>query len=204
MIRPLPPEHLCGGFGLFEPTSDVLRWARSTFINDDAPLMVSECEPLQQAEIGFLWTNTPNEKNGRMILGTCRLMPPNGNKWTVGPVIQQLDEWFPDRELDFLITLYAPACAEMDDASFCALVLHELLHAGQRIDKYGAPAFDERTGKPQWAMRAHDLEEFVTVVEMFGTRAAGAEAFVQAALRGPTVSQAQMDIACGNCMRVAA
>jgi hypothetical protein len=203
LIRPLPPEHLLGGMDSFEPAPEVMSWARQAFINEGAGMEVDELAHLQQASIGFLWTNVPNTRRDRMLLGTCALMPPNGDKWSAGRSLAQIREWFPDGEdIDFLITLYAPAAFEMDDASFCALVLHELLHAGQKRDNYGQPQFQKETGKPVWALRGHDLEEFVTVARMFGAQAAGADAFVQAALEGPTVSRAQMNVVCGNCLRL--
>jgi hypothetical protein len=58
-VRPYPPEHLLGGLGSFEPAPEVLRWARATFINDGAVVENPDHEHLQQAEIGFLWTNEP-------------------------------------------------------------------------------------------------------------------------------------------------
>lgn len=202
LIRPLPPEHLLGGLLGFEPAPEIERWARQTFINDGAALEVDELAHLQQASIGFVWTNVLNVRRDKMLLGTCALMPPTGDKWSAAARAAQIRDWFPDEEegIDFLITIYAPACFAMDDASWCALILHELKHAGQKRDREGQPMFDRETGKPVWGMIGHDLEEFVTVVRMFGATAAGAEEFVKAAIEGPTVSQAQMNVACGNCI----
>lgn len=199
VIRPMPPERLTGGFGLFEPAHDVARWARALFIAEGAPLENEQHGHLQHAEIGFVWTNQPNERRGRMLLGTCQLLPPSGDKWSAGARIQQLEDWFGDVP-DFLIHLYAPAANEMDDASFMALVEHELSHAGQAQDRYGMPSFNKETGKPVWTMRGHCVEEFVNVVARYGADATGVRAMVDAAAAGPTIAQAQIDIACGNCI----
>jgi hypothetical protein len=205
--RPFPPEHLHGGFGRFEPAPDVLRWARATFIMEDAPLLNEEHAHLREdCEIGFLWTNEPLERKGKSVIGTCQLMPPGGDAWTQARTAQQLDEWFPDRELDFLITLYAPWCADADHASFMALVEHELLHAAQKMDKWGAPSFNPQTGKPTWAIRGHDVQEFVSVVRRYGAGAAGSSvlALVDAANAEPEISHAQILKACGVCLKAVA
>lgn len=203
MMRPFPPEHLTGGLGSFEPAPEVQRWARSLFIAEDASLANIDHEHLQQADIGFLWTNEPNERRGRMILGTCQQVPPSGDKWSVGRACAQLGEWFGEIP-DFLITLYGPAAALMDDASFMALVEHELYHAAQRRDIYGAPMFNKETGAPIWTTRPHDVEQFVGVVRRYGADATGVRALVDAANAGPEISEARVSIACGNCLRLVA
>lgn len=203
MNRPVPPASLWTPIegGVTELADDVEPWVRATFLDDGATVENPEHEHLRQAEIGFVWTNQPNERKGRTVLGTCQLLPPSGEKWSAARAIQQLQDWFfivPD----FLITLYAPACAEMDDASFMALVEHELLHAAQKRDNYGAPMFNRETGKPVWALRGHDVEQFVSVVRRYGADAAGVREMVDAANSGPEIAPARVSIACGNCLRL--
>lgn len=198
MMRPMPPEHLAGGFGAVEPAHEVGLWAYRTIINDGATVQNEDHEHLQRARIGFLWTNEPNEKKGRTLLGTCRLLPPSGDKWSTAQYMQQINEWFED-EPHFIITLYAPACFEMDDASFMALLEHELYHAAPKLDNFGQPMFAKETGEPLWAIRGHDVEQFVGVVRRYGAEASGTAMLVDAANRDPEVAQAQISIACGTC-----
>jgi hypothetical protein len=142
-----------------------------------------------------------NERRGRLILGTCQLLPPSGDKWSVGRSLAQLAEWFEEMP-DFLITLYAPACGEMDDASFMALLEHELYHAAQKRGEEGDPMFNRETGKPVWAIRGHDVEQFVGVVRRYGARASGVSELVDAAINGPEIVAARVSIVCGNCLRM--
>ena len=53
--------------------------------------------------------------------------------------------------------------------------------------------------RPLWTSRPHDVEQFVSVVRMFGARAAGVEEMVEAANRPPMFSEAEIEIACGTC-----
>lgn len=201
MDRPFPPRDLLdSGRAVFVAAPEVETWAREMFIEEGSEFENDEHEHLRQAEIGFLWTNEANEKRGRMLLGTCQMLPPNGDKWSVGARVQQLEEWFGEVP-DFLITLYAPAAHVMDNASFMALVEHELLHAGQKQGEFG-PMFNKDTGKPIWSMRAHDVEQFVGVVRRYGADASNVAALVDAAIEGPQISQSRIDIVCGNCLRL--
>jgi len=86
----------------------------------------------------------------------------------------------------------------MDDPSFCALVEHELYHCGQKLDVHGMPKFGQ-DGMPQFAIRGHDVEEFVGVVARYGADAAGVSEMVEAAKHRPSVGLASIAGACGTC-----
>nr|WP_271894430.1 putative metallopeptidase [Phyllobacterium sp. IY22] len=45
---------------------------------------------------------------------------------------------------------------------------HELYHAGQDRDSFGAPKFRKSTGLPVFILRGHDIEEFIGVVRRYG------------------------------------
>lgn len=202
MNRPFPPPSLLEAMhDEFTPGHDVERWVRETFINEGASLQNPDHAHLQQAHIGFLWTNVENVKKGRMILGTCQVMPPTGDKWSAGRAHRQIIEWFDDMP-DFLITLFAPTAAVMDNATFMALVEHELYHAAQAEDKYGSPAFNKDTGKPIWAMRGHDIEQFNGVVRRYGADAALVREMVRLANKGPEIAEASIGRVCGSCLRL--
>lgn len=110
-----------------------------------------------------------------------------------------LGRWFGELP-DFVITIQAHAAMQMDDASFCALVEHELYHCAQALNEYGEPRF-RRDGRPIFSMRAHDVEEFVGIVERYGAGAASPNVALMAAAatRRPTVGLASIASACGTC-----
>lgn len=194
-MRPLPPSEQFFGF---KPDQEGLgTWARSTFIDSDSPIANPDHAHLDGAFIGWLWTDEEAANHGRRILGECRLIQPQQRKWSSAMAHHQLKEWFGGTP-DFVIIIQADAARDMDDASFCALIEHELYHAGQAINEFGDPAFT-KYGQPIYAMRAHDIEQFVGVVERYGADAAAVQALVRAAESGPTIGRASIASACGTC-----
>lgn len=202
MTRPMPPEHvLRAGPETFVPDERLLEWMFETFILPDGALYNSDHAHLEAAEIGALWTNVVNSRNMRVVIGQAELMPPMAmGKWQRARAVAQIEAWF-GAVPDFLITLHAPAAASMDDASFCALVEHELYHCGQERDQYGAPKFT-RDGAPKFAIRGHDVEEFVGVVARYGMTGAVRE-LVEAANARPLMDLDHIAGACGTCLRAA-
>lgn len=204
MPRPLPPDEVLEPteFPIFVPAADLLAWTIEQFIESGAPLYNEDHHHLNFASIGMLWTNVPNDRAGRRIIGQCEAgLPPLG-KWQRGRVEMQLIGWF-GQVPDFVLTFDASYCAECGDAEFMALVEHELYHAGQARDQFGAPKFT-REGKPAFTLRGHDVEEFIGVVRRYGADAAHVEALVDAASRPPEVARANIAQACGTCLARAA
>ncbi len=202
MTRPRAPAHLLDVISdgaAFVPAPDVERWIFETFIDEGSTLENPEHAHLQGARIGVLWTSVPNGKHGRAIVGQAQLCGAGGSdKWAKGKLEQQLTEWF-GAIPDFLVTLFAPYADQANDATFCALVEHELSHCGQEKDEFGVPKFT-RNG-PSYCMRGHDIEEFIGVVRRYGADAAGVRAMIDAAAEGPTIPGADVSFACGNCLR---
>src|SRR5688572_18991352 len=124
--RPYPPAEILDELrAVFVPAVDLGEWIERTVIAEDAAIANEDHAHLRQASIGWLWTNEANSRHGRVVLGQAEKMPPMAmGKWTKGRLVFQLEEWFGSVP-DFLITLHGPRCAEMDDASFLALVEHE-------------------------------------------------------------------------------
>lgn len=196
MQRPMPPELNPGG--AFMPDQDGLgAWARACFIEDGHPLTNPDHFHLQQASIGWLWTNYAATAAGRTIAGEARIPRDGGAKWSQAMGAYQVEQWF-GHIPDFLITISTEIAAIMDDASFCALVEHELYHCAQAVDEYGAPRFN-KDGLPVWSMRGHDVEEFVSVVARYGAVDPAVAALVKAANTAPLVSQASIASGCGIC-----
>lgn len=204
--RPRPPQSLTehSVWGEFRPAPELEAWARSSFIEDGAKLHNPDHTHLRFARLGFLWTNVPNGRGGRAIVGQCELGVPQAmGKWAKARAEQQLREFFGPAPVDFVLTFDAHYADKCGDAEFCALVEHELYHAGQARDVFGAPAF-KKAGGPKFAMRGHDVEEFVGVVRRYGAAAAGVQPLVDAALMGPKVARAAIAGVCGTCLKVAA
>lgn len=204
MQRPQPPADLIVPMAdpLFVPAPEIVTWARATFIDDDATLRNEDHQHLAFATLGALWTNVPNGRHGRRVVGQAEMGLPPAGKWLRGRIEMQLAAWFTVPPI-FLLTFDAEYCAECSDAEFMALVEHELYHCGQERDPYGAPKF-RKDGSPAFAMRGHDVEEFVGVVRRYGASAAHVEAMVTAANEGPTISPVRVSQACGTCLLRAA
>ncbi|MBX9719284.1 MAG: hypothetical protein K2X36_10660 [Microbacteriaceae bacterium] len=176
-------------------------WMRATFIDEEAPLLNEEHAHLREAMIGVLWCAEPNARQGNAVVGQCETTQFQGGRWAKVRQHQQLQEWFGFLP-HFLITLDAGYADQCSDAQFCSLVEHELLHAGQERDGYGAPKF-RKDGSPAFAMRGHDVEEFVSIVARYGVGAAAGRTaeLVEAASRAPLICEAEVAGACGTCGR---
>jgi ribosomal protein S27AE len=109
----------------------------------------------------------------------------------------QLLGWF-GMAPDFVLTFDAHYCASCSDAEFMALVEHELYHCGQQRDEFGGLKF-RKSGLPVFAMRGHDVQEFVGVVRRYGADAAGVRELVEAAKKEPEVSAVRVAQVCGTC-----
>src|ERR1044072_890297 len=200
---PAPPKELIAieevqPYSRILVANEVRDWAFQTFIDEDSSLINPEHEHLRFANIGCLWSDAPNKRNGLAIIGTAELCkPPNSlNKWAKVGWEQQHREWFGEIP-DFKITIYAPYAAAVDDVSFCALIEHELLHCAQAMDEFGFPKFTKQ-GMPKFAIRGHDAEEFVSIVRRYGARAGAGRTFelIKAAKYKPKVGLAKIAGAC--------
>lgn len=204
--RPQPPEIMFGIDGApFTPALDMTEWVRATFLDEASPVANPEHAHLEEASIGYLWAAVENTRKGKRVIGQCETGTPQGamGKWAKARVEQQITEWFGSVP-DFIITLDANYCAACGDAEFMALVEHELYHAAQDVDSFGAPKFNSMTGRPVFTIRGHDVEQFIGVVRRYGADAAGVRELVDAASRPPEVARAHIEHACGTCnLRVA-
>lgn len=102
---------------------------------------------------------------------------------------------------DFLITFDAENWFESGEAERLAIFEHELYHCAQAVDAFGMPRFSKMSGKPIFAMRGHDVEEFTGVVRRYGIGATGQDRvdFVEAAAAEPLISSARIRAMCGTC-----
>lgn len=200
--RPMPPTDLYEGE--FRPAPELIAWAHETFIDDGAVLENPDHHHLKSASLGALWTDVANGRHMRSIVATCELGKPMVNgRWQKARAEMQIRSWFGCLP-DFILTFHAEYAAACSDAEFCAVVEHELLHAGQERDPFGAPKF-RKSGGPAFAMRGHDVEEFVGIVRRYGPGAAAGDtgALVAAASKAPEITAIQITKACGACLKVA-
>lgn len=198
--RPFPPDTMPASFF---PAAGLADWVKATFIAEGSPLHNLDHEHLLDAHIGYLWTTAPNEKGMRAVVGQAELPSFQGGRWQRGRQEQQVLEWFGDMP-DFIITLDALYCEKASDVEFCALVEHELYHCAQAPDLFGMPKFC-KDGRPKFAIRGHDVEEFVGVVRRYGMGDpdSSVNRMVRAAITGPTIEAADISKACGTCRLIA-
>lgn len=168
MEFPRPPQKLLESFSpLFLPCPDVREWAFETFVKESATLRNPDHEHLEDADILFLWASYPEKRNSQQVVGTAQLYMEQSTKWSQGRTAYAVREWNEGNLPDFIITLCAPYCQEASPEAICALVEHELYHCGQEKDEFGFPKFT-KDGIPKYAMRGHDVEEFLGVVKRYG------------------------------------
>lgn len=205
--RPMPPESITSIDAkiCFAPAPELVEWAMATFIEDDGELHNPDHFHLQSASIGMLWTNVSNSRKGRRIVGQCEEGQPSGmmGKWGKARAEEQIVGWF-GHVPNFILTFEAEYAMSCSDAEFCALVEHELYHAAQETDPFGAPKFHKSTGLPAFTLREHDIEEFIGVVRRYGADASHVRALVDAGNAGPEIANVRIAHACGTCQLHAA
>ncbi len=199
--RPMPPlDQVEGLEAWFAPALETETWARSSFIDDGAPLHNEDHAHLQNASIGFLWTNVENAKKGRLVIGTAEPGTPQGamGKWGRAKAVMQIEQWFGSVP-DFIITIDANWWLQASDAEACALIEHELSHCGQATDEFGAPKFNQTTGRPVFTMKAHAFEGFVGIARRYGAIEPGVQELMEALQQEPILSVDMIGVACGSC-----
>jgi len=199
VIRPQPPTELTvPGFGI-EPSTELADWALSTFVKDGSPLCNEEHAHLRTADIAFLWTNVEFEHDLMPVAGMAEIVKVNGKPW---PRAERTDHLclLHGNVPQARIWLYSPYAAQCDDAQFCALVEHELYHLAQK-SKDGEPKFDDE-GRPELTARAHDVGEFIGVVQRYGLDAVhpNVRRMVEVTRSKPLLERQTIQFACGTCM----
>ncbi len=194
--RPAPPQQL----DCFRPAPELLAWVEQTILAPGGALHNPDHAHLLDADLAFLWAPDAFERAGRTVLGQAEQVMFRAGGWQKARQEQQMIEWFGGVPA-FLITLAADYCATCSDVEFCALVEHELYHVGQRLDAFGAPAFDKE-GRPKLRIVGHDVEEFVGVVARYGP-SEDVRRLAAAAGAAPAVPRLDIARACGCCLRAA-
>lgn len=202
-MRTKPPELLIEeyvGIDYFVPSPELDIFVRRTFLDSLSPLFNEEHEHLNKAHIGYLWTNVPFVKQMRPIAGEAEKPMFRGGTWQKHRQEMQFQEWFGGIP-DFVITLDANFANQAEDRDFCALLEHELYHCAQAKDAFGCPKFNLQTGFPIFAMRGHDVEEFIEVVRRYGC-SENVRRLVEAAVdENGKLSAVDISAMCGTCGR---
>lgn len=183
----------------FEASEDLRDWATETFIKGPGKLINEDHEHLVEANILFLWASYPELRNGQQVAGTAECYRPKAKRWADGREFELIRSfWYrPDEDPDFIVTLSAPYVRFASAAGICALVEHELYHCGQQKDRNGEPKF--MGGRPQWALRGHDVEEFIGVARRYGAVNTGLVALHEALSRPPLFKRSVTDDAVCGC-----
>lgn len=133
-----------------------------------------------EIDLAFIFRCDPKEVGGRMVLGTVYEPKVQGG-------LRDVFEWMIRRLLGrlprFLVVLDAGYWAECGARNREILVFHELTHCQQKRDRYGDLRFD-MDGNPVYGLRAHDVEEFTSVVRRYGVWNDELREFIAAAQQG--------------------
>lgn len=105
--------------------------------------------------IRYLESNKPAGKSKRVILGECRKISDRNRQMLEACSIKKED--IPD----FVIVIYKERIHGFTNEQLRILIMHELMHIGVKEDS--------ETGVVSYHIVKHDLEDFRTIIEQFGT-----------------------------------
>lgn len=133
-------------------------------------LVAAHRPDLDEAKIAVAWRyGLKRNKDGQLVLGKCKKAG-------------DLDKQFHD--FDFVILLNSEAWKTLSEIQQRALMHHELEHAAVSEDQNGNPKRDAR-GRLMYRVRKHDIEEFRSIVKVYGCYKSDIEEFVRAAVDSP-------------------
>jgi hypothetical protein len=201
MIIPTPdPVTFTDPGPIFVP-ADFDDFVRSTLLNENSRLFNDDHIHLNQASIGYLWTNVRNRRKMRRVVGEAEIPNFRSGAWQNGRQEFLLTQWFGDVP-DFVVTFDAEYWLnEADDVARLALLEHELYHCGQQTDEFGFPKFNQQSGRPMYGIRGHDVEEFIGVVRRYGLGAVDKNVadLVDVAAADPSIARVAIASLCGTC-----
>lgn len=197
----IPIEARNDGPDFFAPSRDWSNWIVETFVADTGAFYNPDHQHLLFAHIGVLWTNVYNRRQMLTVLGEAEMPNPRGGKWQVARQKYQLSEWFGSVP-DFIITLSGEKLSQASERTICAVIEHELYHCAHAQTPFGAPRFHD-DGSPIFAIKGHDIEEFVGVVARWGMRPE-LKLLLEQANQQPKVPDEVIEGVCGTCRKLAA
>ena len=113
-----------------------------------------ELEEIRNSNVQIvLLSSTHKAKSkGKLVFGQCEKVAEK-YKWAI--------------PADFTITIFEPNVEGFTDEQLSILIFHELLHVGVE--------YDEESGEEKYSIVPHDLEDFKTIVDEYGTNWAATE-----------------------------
>lgn len=130
-----------------------------------------------EAVILFLMRSETKVKQGKMELGSMSLTVFSGKNGDVGKwLLVKMCGALPD----FIMILDADFWRQASSAARYALVDHELMHGAIKLNGDGEEIFTD-DGRPCWAIKPHDLEEFDRIVAKHGAWSPDIARFLAAA-----------------------
>ena len=119
-------------------------------LTDLGNLVISAIEELNfmrdyEIKIGYVLCYESKTKNGKMVMADCR------------KVNNVYSAYIP---FDFIITFYEPNICHLSENHKKILMWHELKHIG----------LNDRTLKTEYLIVPHDIEDFYSITDRFGTR----------------------------------
>lgn len=129
-------------------------------------------QDLENARIGMAWhKGWGQDVDGRVCLARTRRL-------------SELDQRLTG--FDFMVSLNEDIWKELSEAQVKAVLDHELHHMGPKITKDGEQSKDT-TGRYEWRLRRHEVEEFPEVIERHGMYNKQLEDFAKAAHKAQLV-----------------
>lgn len=189
------------GQDVLVPSPEWAEWIVSTFVSPDGAFHNSDHRHLEFAHIGVLWTNATNRRQMKITFAEAEIPNPRGGAWQVARQKYQLSQWFGNVP-DFLLTFSGENLGEAGDRTLCAVIEHELYHCAHAETPFGAPRFHD-DGSPIFAIRGHDVEEFIGVARIWGLRSE-LRLLLEQAAQEPKVPDDVITGVCGTCRRMAA
>lgn len=199
-MRPYPPAELTDEFRPYiavEPASNLKEWVIQEILEDTGNLFNEKHIHLLDSELEFMWASDSFEKQGRVVLGQAEQVSFMAGGWKKARMEQQVFEWF-GYVPKFIITLSAEYCNHCSNVEFCSLVEHELFHIAQKLDEFGTPKFDKKTGMPVLTLVDHDVSEFIEVVNRYGTDESSGEIVTAHFRDSLRVDMKRIDKACNG------
>lgn len=130
-------------------------------------------EHLDDAKIGYLFTSEEILSKGKLKAGYAIVPTAMGqNRKILNWALDHVFGWLPDA----LIVVHDEQWEGLSDDQRIALAFHEMRHLSHKHTKAGEPMYTEE-GTPVIEIEDHDVEEFLSVAEIFGAWHEGLQVF---------------------------
>ena len=132
-------------------------------------------EHLEECRIGYLLTDEEIKMQGKVKAGFVTMPTAQGQnrklyEWSLTQAFDFVDPNYDEPVApDAIMVIAAEAWEEYSPEQRTMLVFHELEHIAHATTREGEERYSEEDGRPVYSIVGHDVEEFVSVAETFGT-----------------------------------